>query len=160
MERPSTVRFGLGAFIAGLILGAIGLIYEALNFSAILDVARAQLSQQQSDQISQITPDLERTILILSLVIGLVVLAIEALFVWFAWQGRNWARIVLWVVAGLSVVFGGVGLASSSYLPGFVQGLSICQWLLSAVAIVLLALKPSNEWYRYRKWLRATGQRG
>jgi hypothetical protein len=23
---------------------------------------------------------------------------------------------------------------------------------------VLLALKPSNEWYRYRGWLRATGQ--
>ena len=32
--------------------------------------------------------------------------------------------------------------------------------LLDAVAIVLLALKPSNEWYRYRGWLRATGQPG
>jgi hypothetical protein len=25
-------------------------------------------------------------------------------------------------------------------------------------AAVLLALKPSNEWYRYRGWQRATGQ--
>ena len=26
--------------------------------------------------------------------------------------------------------------------------------------LILLALKPAHEWYRYRKWLRATGQTG
>ena len=31
------------------------------------------------------------------------------------------------------------------------------RWLLFA-GIVLLAQKPANEWYRYRGWLRATGQ--
>jgi hypothetical protein len=27
------------------------------------------------------------------------------------------------------------------------------------VGVVALALKPSNEWFRYQGWLRATGQR-
>ena len=30
--------------------------------------------------------------------------------------------------------------------------------LLTAAGVVLLALKPSNEWYRFRSWQRATGQ--
>ena len=38
------------------------------------------------------------------------------------------------------------------------QTLGIFQLLITVVAVVLLALKPSNEWYRYRRWLRATGQ--
>jgi hypothetical protein len=38
--------------------------------------------------------------------------------------------------------------------------LSWVEMLFDAVAIVLLALAPSNEWFRYRGWLRATGQPG
>ena len=30
--------------------------------------------------------------------------------------------------------------------------------LLLIAAVVLLALKPSNDWYRFRGWQRATGQ--
>jgi hypothetical protein len=159
MERPAAVRIGLGAYIAGLILGVIALVYEAFNFSAILDATTAQLSQQQSEAVGRLGPDLEHTVLTISLAVGFVILAIQALFVWFAWQGRNWARIVLWVLAGLSVVAGATGLAQRSALPGFIQGLSICEWVLDVAAIVFLLLKPANEWYRFRKWQRLTGQR-
>jgi hypothetical protein len=158
LERPTAVRAGLGAYIAGLILSLIALAYEALNFSAILDAAKASLNEQQSQAVSRLGPDFEHTVLVLSLTVGLVVLVLEALFVWWAWQGRNWARIVLWVLAGLVVVFGVVNLAGSSYLPGFIHGLNICQWVLNLAAIVFLLQRPANEWYRYRKWQRATGQ--
>ena len=30
--------------------------------------------------------------------------------------------------------------------------------LLLIAAVVVLALKPSNEWYRFRSWQRANGQ--
>ena len=87
---------------------------------------------------------------------------LEALFIWFAWQGRNWARIVLWVLGGI----GAWCSASSASRPalfgarptGFLTSLGWFQLLLGAVGIVLLALKPSNEWYRYRGWQRANGQ--
>ena len=42
--------------------------------------------------------------------------------------------------------------------PGFLTALSVFGLLLTAAGIVLLAMKPANEWYRYRGWLRATGQ--
>ena len=41
---------------------------------------------------------------------------------------------------------------------GFLVGLRLFSFLLTAAGIVLLALKPSNEWYRFRKWQRLTGQ--
>ena len=93
------------------------------------------------------------------MVITLIIIGLEALFIWFAWQGRNWARIVLWVLGGLGVVFGFVGpAAGTGATTGFLTSLAWFQLLLSAVGIVLLALKPSNDWYRYRGWQRANGQ--
>ena len=55
-----------------------------------------------------------------------------------------------------------LGLASSAGSGPFpfVTALGWFQWLFTLAGIVLLALKPSHEWYRYRKWLRATGQPG
>jgi hypothetical protein len=132
LERPTTVRAGLGAFIAGVILGAIALVYELVHFADLVDNASAQAA--------------------------LFGLAVDVFFISFAWRGRNWARIVLWVFGALGVVAGLVGLGNASALAGFLDGLSICQWLLSLAGIVLLAQKSANEWYRFRKWQRATGQ--
>jgi hypothetical protein len=88
---------------------------------------------------------------------GLLFIAVYALFVWFAWGGRNWARIVLWVFAGLGIMGGVAGLAVGGPLP-FLRALGGFQLLLVIAAVVLLALKPSNDWYRFRKWQRMTGQ--
>ena len=159
-ERPGTVRFGLGAVIAGLILSAIGLIYQAINFNSLLDQATSDFTEQQQQQVSQFGPSFFRTVLIVTLVGSVIFLLLEAMFVWFAWHGRNWARIVLWVVLGLGVAFGIFGVVGNAGSPGFLRGLSIFEWLLDIAAVVLLARPPSNEWYRYRKWLRATGQQG
>jgi heme A synthase len=90
-------------------------------------------------------------------VVGFLFIAVYGLFVWFAWRGRNWARVVLWVFAGLGIVSGLAGLGLGSPLP-FLTALGGFQLLLLIAAVVLLALKPSNEWYRFRKWQRATGQ--
>ena len=35
-----------------------------------------------------------------------MLVVLHALFIWFAWRGRNWARIVLWVLGGLAVLAG------------------------------------------------------
>lgn len=160
LERPGTVRFGLGAVIAGLILSAISIIYQGINFSSLLDQATAAITEQQRQQVGQLGPSFVRTVLIATLVVSALFLLLEAMFVWFAWNGRNWARIVLWVILGLGVAFGIFGVVGSGSSPGFLRGLGIFQWLLDIAAVVLLARPPSNDWFRYRKWLRLTGQRG
>jgi hypothetical protein len=83
---------------------------------------------------------------------------LQVLFLWFAWKGSNWARIALWVLGGLAVAGGLARLGGVSPVGGFVAALGVFQTLLTIAGIVLLALRPSNEWYRYRGWQRANGQ--
>jgi hypothetical protein len=157
LERPVTVRAGLGAFIATLVLGLVSAI---VTFAQFDDLVQAALAAQGSDvELGVIGEDVVRTTLIAAVVFGLLLTALQLMFIWFAWNGRSWARIVLWVLGGLGVAGGLVGFVSPQPgMPGYLVGLSVFSFLLTVAGIVLLALKPSNEWYRYRGWLRATGQ--
>jgi hypothetical protein len=139
-----------------VILGAIGLVYEVAHFSDLVDIFRSAAAAQGVAGGTPISPHTYATLTVAG---GWVGIGIDALFIWFAWQGRNWARIVLWVFGALGVVTGLTGLGNTAALAGFVEGLSICQWVLSLAAIVLLAQKSANEWYRFRRWQRATGRR-
>ncbi len=153
MERPFAVRAGLGAFIASLILG---LISSVLTFSDI-DTLVTQAMNASNDPA--LTESLIRSGLVIGAVIALILYALYVMFIWFAWNGRNWARIVLWVLGGLSVVssLASLGMGSSP-LPAYLTALSWFSFALTVAGIVLLAQKPAHEWYRYRGWLRATGQ--
>jgi hypothetical protein len=155
MERPTTVRAGIGALIANLVLGVIGSAVAFADLDSIIDQAMARAAVENTD----LTEDVVRTGIVLGAVLGLVLIALNVLFLWFAWQGRNWARIVLWVLGGLSVLGGLYGLTGDTGQTGFLTSLSVFQLLLLIAGLVLLALPSSNEWYRYRGRLRATGKR-
>jgi hypothetical protein len=152
MERPTTVRAGIGALVASLVLGLISTI---VSFSDI-DTLVARTLATTSDPA--VTEDIVRSGIVVGAVIGLMLVGLEVLFLWFAWKGANWARIVLWVLGGISVLFGLAGLAAgSTESTGFLTSLGWFQLLLTAAGLVLLALKPSNDWYRFRGWQRANG---
>jgi hypothetical protein len=162
VERPTTVRAGIGAFMANLILGVIGAIVTFTQLDELIDqalaTARAQ-GQNVPSGADALTHDTVRAVILVGSIVGLVIIGLEAMFIWFAWNGRNWARIVLWVIGGFGIISGlfslfGGGTTSS----GFLETLSIIQFLLVLAGVILLALAPSNEWYRYRRWLRDTGQ--
>jgi hypothetical protein len=154
MERPTTVRAGIGALIANLVLGVIGSLVAFADLDSLIDRAMARAAVENPE----LTEEMIRNGLVLGAVLGLVLVALNVLFLWFAWQGRNWARIVLWVLGGLSVLGALYGLGANTGQGGFLTSLSVFQLLLLVAGLVLLALKPSNEWYRYRGWLRATRQ--
>jgi hypothetical protein len=157
VERPVTVRAAIGAFVGSIVLSVVGQVIQALNWDTIFDseltASLGEVSQEEAD----FAASLMESFGVFALVLGLVFTAVFALFVWFAWRGHNWARIVLWVLAGLGIAFGLVGVAAGSPLP-VITALGAFELLFDIVAVVLLALKPSNEWYRYRTWQRATGQ--
>lgn len=155
LERPTTVRAGIGALVASLVLGLISAIVTFSDLDGLID----QTLRESTDPA--LSEEIIRTGLVVGVVIGLILVALEVLFLWFAWKGFNWARIVIWVLGGISVAFGLVGLAAGgggAQASGFTTSLGWFQLLLTAAGIVLLALKPSNEWYRFRSWQRATGQ--
>jgi hypothetical protein len=152
-----TVRAGLGAFIGSMVLNAVAQVVTLLNYQTILDwtLARAGIQQGADAETTRQAAQLGARF---GIAVGFVFVVIYGLFVWFAWQGRNWARIVLWVFAGLGILSGLANLAVGSPLP-FLTAVGGFEALLLLAAVVLLALKPSNEWYRFRKWQRLTGRR-
>ncbi len=153
LERPTTVRAGIGALVASLVLG---LIASIVSFSDV-DTLVAETLETTNDPA--VTEEIIRSGVVVGAVIGLILVALEVLFLWFGWKGHNWARVVIWVLGGISVLFGLFGLAAgASQSTGFLTSLGWFQLLLTAAGIVLLAMKPSNDWYRYRSWQRATGQ--
>jgi hypothetical protein len=165
VERPVTVRAGLGAFIASLVLSAVGSIVTVANWDRFVSYVQAQAEAQGQVDTGGTNLDTQQIAelgLRLGIIFSFVFVALYLLFIWFAWRGYNWARIVLWVLGGLGVVVGLLGLSAGSTAGPFpfLTALGWFQLLLTAAGVVLLAAKPSHDWYRYRKWLRATGQPG
>ena len=159
MERPLTVRAGIGAFMAAVVLSAVGTAVSLVNWDLVLDQAlAAQGAQLEGSGLDE--AQLAELGLRIGIGVGVVVTLLQLLFIWFAWRGHNWARIVLWVIGGFGVASGFAGvLMQSSPLP-FLDVLGVFQTLALAVGVVLLALKPSNDWFRHEKWRRAvTGPR-
>ncbi len=155
-ERPTTVRVGVGAFLATLILGIISSLVQFSDIDGLVAQAVAVANDPA------ITEDVIRAGIVVGAVIGLLLTALQALFIWFAWKGRNWARTVLLVLGGLSVLFGlsalsgaGSGVAGS----GFLDSLSVFSLLITLVGVVALALRPSSEWYRAMTARRQAGLR-
>ena len=164
VERPVTVRAGIGAFVGSIVLSLVAQVITLLNLDTLTDLAANQAGGDLSREEAELAAAMGDTFGTLGVVVGVVFTGVFALFVWFAWRGHNWARIVLWILAGLGIVFGIIGTAvGSSFGVETLPVLTFLSWvemLFDAVAIVLLALAPSNEWFRYRGWLRATGQPG
>jgi hypothetical protein len=155
MERPDTVRAGVGAFIAALLVSLISSAVTVADFDAF--VARAKAAADTADTPA-LTDEAIRLVLVAGLVVGLLFVALEIMFIAFAWKGRHWARVVLWVLGGLNVVIGLAGLSGNNGQTGFTTSMGWFTLLLTAAGIVLLALRPSNDWFTYRRWLRSTGQ--
>jgi hypothetical protein len=137
-ERPTTVKAGIGAFLANTVLGLLSLVIAFADMSSYrADLAgSSNLSQDELSAVVSVT-----------IAVTLVITAAFLVVLWFAWKGHNWARIVLWVLGGLSVLFGLLGAAGLSFL-------SLVGLVLTIAGIVLLALKPSNEWYRAERQRR------
>jgi hypothetical protein len=151
VERPSAVTLGVGAFAATLVLSVLSSVVTFSDVDGFIDQV------QQASPGVEVSESAARAGLIGGAAFALVLVALQVMFLWFAWQGRNWARVVLWVLAGLGIVSGLSGLVVGSPLP-FLSALGGFQMLLLIVAVVALAMKPSSEWYRFRGWQRATGQ--
>jgi hypothetical protein len=164
-ERPLTVRAGLGAFMVSVVLSAASALFAWANWDEFVDQTLAEQPEFQDPQFQDVGIDqaaFAEMFATAFVVAGLFFTGLYLLFVWFAWRGYNWARIVLWVLGGLGII-GGLStlgtLSAGSPLPSM-TALSLFSFVAVLVGVVLLAAKPSNEWYAHEKWRRAvTGPR-
>jgi amino acid transporter len=167
--RPRTVQISFWLYVLTALLGLVGMIlsissYPALRATALEQVREQLAGQGQEDLLPAGTFE---TILDVSfgigIAIGVVGILLYVLFGILAFRGANWARIVLTVLAGLSVLLTILGLATSAMpvssdvpaaqlpvVPG-AWVLSIAQQVSLVVATVLLWLPASNDWFRRMK---------
>lgn len=157
-EPPVTVRAGIGAFVATVVLSLVGAVVMFFNYDTVLDEAIDQAGAGLTGEDRETAQDIAEIVVQFSVVVSVIFAAVFLLFIWFAWRGRNWARVVLWVFGGLSVLSGFAGMGGGGTGVGYLDGLSVFSLLLTLAGVVLLALKPSNEWYRYMSWMRTYGQ--
>ncbi|MCA0145826.1 hypothetical protein [Blastococcus sp. LR1] len=159
VERPVTVRAGLGALLGAYFLGVVASVAMLVRFDDVLAwTADQDMPPLETPGLELDADQLAELLLRATIVVGIVVVALQLLFVWFAWRGHNWARITLWVFAGLTLFSAPVGAAGDGGPLPFVTSLGWFETALLVVGVVLLTLSPSNDWYRYRSWQRATGQ--
>src|SRR4051794_1389845 len=141
MERPLVVRAGLGAFVAALILWVIELAVELTDFDGFVERALSGLADDP-----RLTEEMLRTATWLAVAALLLFAALQALFVWFAWSGRNWARIVLCVLGGMAVIGLLSAVGNTDGRSAFVASLDVFRLLLNAAGLALLLQKPAQEW--------------
>ncbi len=145
---PKEVEISFWLWIASMVLGVVGAL-----------ITYPQIKQLQADAIERElaqNPTLDRSsiesitsgALIGGIVIGLLFVVAQLIFVFLMRGGRNWARIVLAVIGGVSVLFGLIGLAGAT---GSTGASSLLQLLLLAGAIVAMFLPAANAWFRPRR---------
>jgi len=150
--RPKEVNLAFWLLIATAVLGLIALPFTISYFNSpeYLDL----VEQTARDAGLSVDPNyLSATIAgaTVGAVLGsLFSLAVSVTLAFLVRAGYNWARIVVTVFAAFSL-FGLIGIFAAGPMVGILTLLSI---LATVAAVVLLFLKPSNDYFNQKKAYR------
>ncbi|MGI8680361.1 MAG: hypothetical protein ACR2LX_17070 [Jatrophihabitans sp.] len=136
--RPDTVTNAVRLMYA---LVAINLISVIVLFSTKDDLRKR--IRANTPNASNATVNAAVTV---AVVIAVVFIVLYALLAFQVSRGRNWARIVTWVLAGLAIISGLVGLGQPE--PTLSRIVGVIALLLEIGIVVLLAVKRSNPYFR------------
>ena len=129
MQTPTSVKVSFWIFLVGLILDVISGVLTILAGTAF--AANGVSPSVQGSAVGG-------GVFIAAGVIVLVFAAIQLLIVWKMKAGKNWARIVLTILEVLSL---------GSLFTG-VNAVGIAAVVLGAIAVVLMWVPASNQYFR------------
>jgi hypothetical protein len=137
-ERPPSVTNAVRLMFLRVGIGIISLI--------VLFATKDDLKKQILDDNSSATDSTVNAALAVGAVVGIIFLLLYALLAVQVSKGRNWARIVTWVLAGLGILFTLVGLGTPA--PATSRILSIIDLVIDVGIVVLLAQPTSNRYFK------------
>jgi hypothetical protein len=156
MARPAVATAGVLAFAVSALVGLVSAVVVLTNRDAYVEQALREVGLSSSDIESgfgsAFIGSVSTAATTAAAVTTLLGVALYATMSAFAWQGHNWARIVLWVLGGLGL-FGLIGALQAPL--AVITVLGVLQVLLLGAGAVLLALGPATTWYRVRGLRRA-----
>jgi hypothetical protein len=127
---------------------AIGLISAIITFAsgdAIKTSIRDRDPSLTADQVNSAYA----VGVAVAIVFGVIFAALYILLAIQVRKGKNWARIVTWVLAGLGVLSGLLGLFGTG--TGLEKAIAVLLLLIDAAIIVFLTRKPANEYFSAMK---------
>ncbi|ALG14013.1 hypothetical protein [Kibdelosporangium phytohabitans] len=139
-EKPAVPKEVNIAFAVWVFSAIVSAVLQALDADVFVDAFMKQSANQPPE--AQLPPSAIRTMFYVALaVVGLLML----LFAWKMRSGRNWARILLTVLA----VF---GLYTQASAVGFSDWLAVVSVAITATGLVYMYMPPSNAYFRsFRK---------
>jgi hypothetical protein len=141
---PSSVMYAVRLMFVAAALGLVSLVV-ALSTKSTL---RAAIAKKNPDFDSQKLNTAVNVAIGAGVVFGIVFVVLFVLLALQVRKGKNWARVVTWVITGLGIVSAlaslGQTVAAASRAVGLVSG------LLDVAIVVLLLQKPSNAFFKPR----------
>lgn len=142
MAPPAEVLTSVKLWFASIIVGLVG----GILVFALTDQGASVQTMMETNPGALTESQLQTAVtvgLAVGLVVALIILGLELLFVLKMKAGRNWARIVLAVLAGVSALSSLVGLTS-----GFSMGTAInFVSLVLLIAAVVYMFRPATKAY-------------
>jgi hypothetical protein len=130
---------------ARVAVGVVGALLTLSSANAIKDAIREANPSFSSDKVDS----RYNAIVVTSIALSVVIAVLYILLALQVRKGKNWARITTWVLSGLSVLFGLAGLLGTG--TGLEKAVFVVGLLIDVAIIVLLARKPSNEYFAAMK---------
>lgn len=141
---PPTVQNAVRLMFLRAALGVISLIVLFATKNSLKDAIRKANPGYDTSKLDTAV----NAGIVVAVVIGIIFIVLYVLLALQVRKGKNWARIVTWVLAGLGVLSGLSSLAQTG--TGLNKILGIIGLLIDIAIIVFLALGPSNPYFRRR----------
>lgn len=139
-EKPASIKTAINIIWASVALSVLSTILTFVFLDQLIDRAL-----EANGGAGAATGDAARSGAIIGAVVGLVIgVGLYVLLAIFLGKGKNWARIVLTVLAGIGLVFGLISLTGGQ--PILLLIVQIISLALSAALIYFLWQKDSSRW--------------
>ena len=136
--RPHPVTNAVRAMYALVLVDLLGVI--------VLFATKDDLRKQIRDNTPNASNSTVDSAVTVALVVSLAFIVLYGLLAFQVSRGRQWARIVTWVLAGLGIISGLVNLGQPE--PSLSRLLGVVGLVLEIGIVVLLCLRRSNDYFR------------
>ncbi len=143
-EAPAPVKNAVLLMYIRAALGVISLIVLLATKNSLKDQIRKNNSNYDADKLDSVV----NAAVVIGVVLGIIFIVLYVLLAMQVAKGKNWARIVTWVISAIGVLSLLGTLSNSTAISKI---LTVVSGLISIAIIVLLAMGPSNQYFSKRQ---------
>lgn len=140
-EAPAPVTNAVRLMFVRAALGVVGLIV----LLATKDALKKQILKHNRTADAAKLDSLLNTAIVVGIVIGIVFIVLYVALALQVGNGKNWARIVTWVLAGFGIVGALASLAQPA--PALSRAVTLLSGVVDVAIVVFLAQRPSSEYF-------------